>query len=103
MRLRLTFHICREENDIRLNFENAKMLDRNIVEGYRNWVENAPDDWKTDGFLQGNCPIIITSRFRQNAAIAVLGNEETEAESWDLQRDYSKIAFLTVALATSIE
>jgi hypothetical protein len=96
-------HPCRADNDIRLNFEDVKVLDRKIKEDYRNWVNGAPPNWKGDHFLERNSPIIITSRFGQNTAIAVLGNEEREAHSWDLERDYSKIAFLTFALATAIE
>jgi hypothetical protein len=99
----LKFHLCRDDKDIRLNFEELKFLDNEITQGYHDWANKAPEDWKADDFLQGNTPIIITSRFGQNAAIAVLGNEEHESQSWDLQRDYSKIAFLTFALATSIE
>lgn len=96
-------HISSNEGDIRLNFEDVKALDANIVTGYQAWVAAAPRHWKADGFLEKNSPIVITSRFGQNAAIAVMGNEEREAALWDLQRDYSKIAFLTFALATPIE
>ncbi len=74
-----------------------------IVEGYREWVEDAPESWKADGFLTKNSPIIVTSRFGQNAAIVLQGNEEEEAAMWNVERDYSKIAYLTIALATLIE
>jgi hypothetical protein len=74
-----------------------------IVDGYETWVRNAPEHWKTDGFLQDNSPVVVTSRFGQNARIAVPGNEEEEAEAWNLERDYSRISYLTFALATSIE
>lgn len=96
-------HINSIEGDIRLNFKDVKALDTEIVADYQAWVAAAPPHWKADGFLEKNSPIIITSRFGQNAAIAVLGNEEREAALWDLQHDYSKIAFLTFALATPIE
>lgn len=36
-------------------------------------------------------------------AIAIPENEDNEASAWQLERDYNKIAFLTVAIATSIE
>jgi hypothetical protein len=86
-----------------MNFENVKELDERIVDGYSQWVSNAPRHWKYDGFLQQNTPIVVTSRYGQNAAIAVPGNEEHEASNWESERDYSKIAYLTIALATSIE
>jgi hypothetical protein len=86
-----------------LNFEEIAALDRLVVDGYDEWVDGAPDHWKSDRFLLDRSPIVITSRYGQNARIAVRGNEELEAEAWDLERDYSKIAFLTVAIATSIQ
>lgn len=88
---------------IRLNFEHLKELDEALVNGYASWVEAAPEHWKADGFLLGSSPIIVTSRYGQNSQIAVQGNELQEAENWQSERDYSKIAFLTVAIATSIQ
>lgn len=66
-------------------------------------MNRAPEHWKIDGFLEDNSPIVVTSRFGQNARIAAPGNEAQEAESWQSERDYSKFAFLTVAIATSIQ
>ncbi|KAH8978979.1 hypothetical protein EDB83DRAFT_2537418 [Lactarius deliciosus] len=97
------YHPFMDESAIRLNFEDVRELDSLISNGYTNWVNNAPDTWTADGFLNRHSPIVVTSRFGQNAAIATPGNEEYEAESWNSERDYSKIAFLTFALATSIE
>lgn len=66
-------------------------------------MNDAPSDWNEDGFLVENSPIIVTSRFGQNVSIAIPGNEESEESDWQLERDYTKIAFLTMAIATSIE
>ena len=52
--------------------------------------------------MKNSSPIVVTSRYGQNAAIALHGNEQQEAAAWELDRDYSKISFLTVAIATSI-
>ena len=93
----------RDEPTIRLNFETVQKLDDLITHGYKTWVKGARDEWKADGFLKRHSPIVITSRFGQDAAIAARGNEEQEAVDWDSERDYSKIAYLTIALATSIE
>ncbi|KAH9022649.1 hypothetical protein EDB85DRAFT_1895171 [Lactarius pseudohatsudake] len=92
-----------DENTVRLNFEDVKTLDRLIGTGYNAWVDDAPPAWKADGFLQNNSPIVVTSRYGQNTAVVVPGNEQEEAATWDSERDYSKIAYLTFALATSIE
>jgi len=93
----------RSEGLIKLNFEDLKLLDSLIVEGYDDWVKEAPDHWKLDCFLKSRRPIVVTSRFGQNARIAALGNETQEAEAWELERDYSKLSFITFALATSIK
>ena len=83
--------------------EALRKLDDLILEGYRDWVCRAPEHWKADGFLTSNSPIVVTSCFGQNAAIALEGDEYEEAEAWDRVRDYNKIASLTVAIATSIQ
>lgn len=86
-----------------LNFEQVKLLDDVLVHGYDAWVDGAPPSWKADGFLKNNSPIIVTSRYGQDARIAIQGNEEQEANCWQEERDYSKLAFLTVAIATSLQ
>jgi hypothetical protein len=74
-----------------------------MIEGYDAWVDDAPEAWKVDGFLLERSPIVVTSRFGQNARIATPGNEAQEAEAWERERDYSKLAFVTFAIATSIK
>lgn len=88
---------------IRLNFEAVKKLDELISDGYDAWVDSAPPRWRADKFLQHSSPILVTSRYGQDARIAIPGCEAEEAAAWQSDRDYSKIAFLTVAIATSIE
>jgi hypothetical protein len=75
------------------------------VEGYDKWVERAPASWKLDNFLRSHEPIVVTSRYGQNAAIVLdsEGSEEEEAEFWSKDRDFSKIAYMSFALATLIE
>lgn len=93
----------RVDPTIRLNLEDVRSLDQAIVGGYEEWVEKAPPKWKADGLFEHNIPIVVTSRFGQDTAIAIPDNEEEEGNSWDTERDFSKVAFLTFALATSIE
>jgi hypothetical protein len=105
-RLDIPSHFClvySNDRMISLNFELLTQLDNLIVHGFQNWVDAAPDPWKVDRFLTNNSPIVVTSRYGQNAAIALEGNRRAEAAAWDRDRDYSKIAFLTVAIATSIK
>jgi hypothetical protein len=86
-----------------MNMKDLKRLDEELVAEFRSWVQAAPDHWKADGFLTNNSPIVITSCFGQNAAFGLEGDEDIEAAAWDRDRNFSKIAFLTVAIATSIE
>jgi hypothetical protein len=93
----------RQDRSIYMNFEDVNNLHRLIVRGYNSWVHNAPPSWKKDTFIASNSPILITSRYGQNASIALPNNQHNEADAWDRERDYSNVAFLTVALATSIQ
>lgn len=93
----------RKDKTIRLNMQDVTKLDEELVSGFHDWVQAAPDHWKLDGFLTNSSPIVVTSCFGQNAAIGLEGEEDVEAAAWDRDRDFSKIAFLTVAIATSIE
>ncbi|KAI9430746.1 hypothetical protein H4582DRAFT_2086078 [Lactarius indigo] len=92
-----------EHGTIKLNQRNARQLDELMSEGYEEWVENAPSSWKKDGFLEKHSPIVVTSRYGQNVEIGEVGNEKVEGSNWEKERDYSKVAFTTVALATLIE
>lgn len=98
---KLSFHSSCDS--IRLNLEDLKNLDNILIHGFSDWVNNAPENWKLDGFITQNSPVLVTSRYGQNAAIALEGNNAEEAAAWDRDRDYSKVAFLTVAIATSIK
>jgi hypothetical protein len=93
----------RSDSIIKLNFEELKSLDELLVASFDRWVHDAPEHWKADRFLLDNAPLVVTSCFGQNVEIAVPGNEAQEALNWYGERDYNKIAFLTVALATSIK
>lgn len=95
--------VHRVDPTLKLNLEDVKSLDQAIVEGYDDWVAKSPPKWKADGLFKENIPIVVTSRFGQNTAIAVPDNEEEEANSWNTERDFSQVAFLTFALATMIE
>jgi len=99
----LTVLSFRDDPSISLNFEDVRDLSNLILHRYHNWVHNAPPTWNTDSFLKSNSPILITSRYGQNASIALPHNSSNEADAWNKERDYSKVAFLTFALATSIE
>jgi hypothetical protein len=91
------------DSTIKLNLEELKELDSLIANGFDDWVDLAPDHWKVDRFLTRNSPVVVTSCFGQNAQTALSANKEQEALNWEGDRDYSKVAYLTVAIATSIK
>ncbi|KAH9032220.1 hypothetical protein EDB84DRAFT_1438686 [Lactarius hengduanensis] len=92
-----------DHGTIKLNQRNTEKLDELMSKGYKDWVKKAPSLWKKDGFLEKHSPIVVTSRYGQNVEIAEGGSEMREASHWNKERDYSKVAFTTVALATLIE
>ncbi|KAH9028272.1 hypothetical protein EDB85DRAFT_2147990 [Lactarius pseudohatsudake] len=92
-----------DHGTIKLNQRNTEKLDELMSKGYKDWVKKAPSLWKKDGFLEKHSPIVVTSRYGQNVEIAEGGSEMREASNWNKERDYSKVAFTTVALATLIE
>lgn len=80
-----------------------KRLDRMIVRSYHDWVEDAPEEYKADDFLTSRIPVAVTTRFGQNQKLASsveLRNQEQG--NWARDRDYSRIRYLTIALASHI-
>jgi hypothetical protein len=60
----------------------------------------APETWKEDGFLVERFPICITSRYGQDQEIGI--DPEAEGANWYYDRDFSRIRFLNVAIATHL-
>jgi hypothetical protein len=80
-----------------------KRLDRMIIRSYEAWVEAAPDDYKSDLFLQSRIPVAVTSRFGQNQEFASsVDLWAEELDNWARDRDYGRIKYMTIALATHI-
>ena len=80
-----------------------KRLDRMIIRSYADWVEDAPEEYKSDRMLMSKFPVAITSRFGQNQELASsIELREEEHDNWDRDRDYTRIRYLTLALATHI-
>jgi hypothetical protein len=66
------------------------------------WVNDAPPEWKSDGFLTDHAPIALTSRFGQDQPICAVRDRATEAVSWLEERCYHAIRFVSVGLATHV-
>jgi hypothetical protein len=81
---------------------DVKNLHNTMNSEYENWVRSAPDDWKSDGFLENHVPLSISVRYGQNLPIANNHNIAIERQAWQEDRDFSKIRFVSLALATDI-
>lgn len=96
-------HYSDEHRRINLNFATLKNLDQAIVELYEDWIENAPGQYTEDGFFPTRRPVAVTSRFGQNQKLA--DTEELRVEergNWSRECDYTRIRFITLALATHL-
>ncbi|KAF7782914.1 hypothetical protein Agabi119p4_2290 [Agaricus bisporus var. burnettii] len=83
---------------LELNLHELKRLDCSIRSQYHRWVASAPDSYRSDNFFPSRVPICVTARFGQNHEIGV--NEDQECMTWQTDRDWSRIRYVNVALAT---
>ena len=92
-----------EHRRINLNLATLKDLDNAIVESYENWIEEAPVSYKQDNFFPARRPVAVTSRFGQNQQLADTEPLRVEERSnWARECDYTRIRFITIALATHL-
>ena len=84
--------------------QDLKMLHTRMKTSYAEWLANAPESYRSDGFFTSRQPVAITSRYGQNQQI---GGSETNAEeedrNWDIDRPWGEISHVTVALATHVQ
>jgi hypothetical protein len=88
---------------ISLDHTRLKALHKAMVTGWSQWVRDAPDSYKADGFLEGHKPISMASKHGQNQPIASRNTLEDDMASWNRGVDYSKIAVENIALATHLK
>jgi len=89
--------------DIHLSLPDCIRLDSEIVKRYDAWVTGAPPAYKTDGFLAQRVPITVTSRYGQNQDLGMSpANAAETAGNWDRDRDFQRLRYMTIALATHI-
>ena len=76
-----------------------------MVDRYPTWYENAPDDWKEDGFLRDNRPAAVSVLYGQDQKIAAQSGQALvdEARQWKEDRDYTQLRAIYIALATDVE
>ncbi|KAM6489215.1 hypothetical protein JOM56_015385 [Amanita muscaria] len=103
----LLFCICSAPEDsnrrTNLNLNALQRLDDTIRDEYQNWVDEAPLFYLEDDFLTSRVPVAITSRFGQNQQLAESrADRDQEVLNWAQDRDYKRIRYLTIALASHL-
>ena len=88
--------------NLKLRLVDVRHLNHRIEMDWTEWVEEAPSAWKEDGFLLKHVPITVTSRYGQDQPICALDSRDNEARNWHEERDYRKIRFVSVGLATHV-
>lgn len=91
----------------RSNLEQTKALHDAIRELWPGYRSQAPTHFKASTIFATSTPIIVTARVGQNQEVYVANPDHDALEnyqrSWRNLRDYSKIRYMTVALATHIQ
>ncbi|KAM6490423.1 hypothetical protein JOM56_014096 [Amanita muscaria] len=88
---------------ILLNLDAMKRLDDSIQNLYHQWINDAPAGYFDDDFFTSRVPVAITSRFGQNQQLACTREDELqERTNWRQERDYSRIRYITFAVASHI-
>jgi hypothetical protein len=87
-----------------LTLNDMRRLHERMTLNYNQWIKNAPDNYKEDGFFTSRRPVGVTSRYGQNQRIG--GSQihgDVEDHNWDNDRPWGDISHVTVALATHIK
>ncbi|KAG0697258.1 hypothetical protein DFH29DRAFT_1022910 [Suillus ampliporus] len=87
-----------------LRLQDVLELNRLIISEWDDFVANAPPAWTSDGWLQQHIPLSVACRYGQNQPIASTDQHalHVEARNWHHERDYSRIRYLSMAVATHI-
>ncbi|CCM06664.1 uncharacterized protein FIBRA_08949 [Fibroporia radiculosa] len=90
-----------EHGHINLNVQQLKQISK-LFKTWGDWVAAAPNHYRQDPFFRTHSPISVTCRYGQNQPICVPRQSAYEASIWDRERDYSKIRFVSMAIATHL-
>jgi hypothetical protein len=88
-----------------MRLQDVKSLHESIVRGWQQWVTDAPDKWKEDGFLTSKYPISVASLYGQDQPLTVDDDAHANAlaESFGQDNNYGKLRVFSFALASHIE
>src|SRR5262245_40865341 len=59
------------DEPILMTLSDTMQMDKHIQDDWKNWVSNAPDHWKRDGFLNHRIPISVACRYGQNQPLDI--------------------------------
>ncbi|KAG6369980.1 hypothetical protein JVT61DRAFT_12616 [Boletus reticuloceps] len=88
-----------------LTLEQFRNLHRHFRHAWSDWVNNAPQEWKEDGFLVNNTPVAITLHYGQNQMLRQRLDDDSmnqERHNWELDHDYTNILTFTFSLASHV-
>ncbi|KAG1720751.1 hypothetical protein EDB19DRAFT_1835830 [Suillus lakei] len=87
-----------------LRLDDLKSLHQIIASEWEAWVREAPPSWKVDGWLQSHVPLSVACRYGQNQPIASANPDarSVEERNWQVEREYSNIRYLSMAIATDL-
>lgn len=87
---------------IPLRLGEMKQLHTDICEKWWDWVENAPDHWKSDGFLN-RIPISVACRYGQDQPLDITTHKQQLMQEFSANIQARRLRFFSFALATHIE
>lgn len=98
------YHYRSRTNAITLQLDNLDKMDEAIKEWYPLWVQNAPEQYKTDNFLLNRIPVAVTSLYGQNQPLPVSQEDDVEeSANWSRSRNFNRIRYISFSLATHFE
>jgi hypothetical protein len=90
----------REKDELVLRLVDTISLDEGIQESWDDFIRQAPAAYTADGFLSSVIPISVSCRYGQNQPLGL--NLAQTHTWWDKYRNFKKIRYVCVALATDI-
>ncbi|KAG6379796.1 hypothetical protein JVT61DRAFT_10341 [Boletus reticuloceps] len=88
-----------------LTLEQFRNLHQRFRATWSDWVNNAPQEWKKDGFLVNNAPVAITLLYGQNQMLRQCLDDDSinqERHNWEFDHDYTNILTFTLSLASHV-
>jgi hypothetical protein len=75
-----------------------------IKRWYPIWIQDAPHSYKSDAFFDDRIPIAVTSIYGQNQPLAMWDDDaEEDTQNWSRSRDFTKLKYISVSIASHFE